>query len=136
MPGYIEAALHKFKHTLPDKPEDAPHNWTKPTYGAKIQFAPDPDTTQSLRPTQVTKIQQIIGTLLYYSIAVDPMMLVALSTISAEQTQATTTTAHAVVKFLNYAATHPDATIYYHTSAMVLYLHSDASYLSASKARS
>jgi hypothetical protein len=37
---------------------------------------------------------------------------------------------------LDYLATHPDATIRYHASDMVLHIHSDASYLSVSHARS
>jgi hypothetical protein len=37
---------------------------------------------------------------------------------------------------LNYLATHPDATIIYHASDMILHIHSDASYLSVSNARS
>jgi hypothetical protein len=36
----------------------------------------------------------------------------------------------------DYLAIHPDATILYHTSDMVLHIHSDASYLSVSNARS
>jgi hypothetical protein len=63
-------------------------------------------------------------------------MLVALSTIAAEQAKVTSNTAKAVIKLLNYAATHPNATIRYHASDMILYAHSDASYLSSPKARS
>jgi hypothetical protein len=37
---------------------------------------------------------------------------------------------------LDYLATHPDTTIRYHASAMILHIHSDASYLSVSNARS
>jgi hypothetical protein len=37
---------------------------------------------------------------------------------------------------LDYLETHPDATIRYHASNMVLHIHSDASYLSVSNARS
>jgi hypothetical protein len=37
---------------------------------------------------------------------------------------------------LDYLATHPDATIPYHASDMVLHIHSDASYLSVFNARS
>jgi hypothetical protein len=37
---------------------------------------------------------------------------------------------------LDYLATHPDATIRYYASDMVLHIHSDASYLSVSNARS
>jgi hypothetical protein len=63
-------------------------------------------------------------------------MLVALGTISATQAKATVHTTNAVTKLLNYVATHPKATICYHASDMVLHIHSDASYLSAPKARS
>jgi hypothetical protein len=136
MPGYVEAAIHKFQHPTAATPEDAPHAWNKPTYGAAVQYAPDDDTADKLTAPEVTRIQQIIGTLLYYSLAVDPTMLVALGTIAATQTQATEKTAQAVVQLLNYAATHPDATIRYRASDMILYIHSDGSYLSAPKARS
>jgi hypothetical protein len=37
---------------------------------------------------------------------------------------------------LDYLATHPDATIRYHASGMILHIHSDVSYLSVSKSRS
>jgi hypothetical protein len=37
---------------------------------------------------------------------------------------------------LDYLATHPDATIRYHSSEMILHIHSDASHLSVSHARS
>jgi hypothetical protein len=83
MPGYIEVALHKFQHPSPARAEDAPHDWTKPTYGATIQYAPAHDTTATLPQPEITKIQQIIGTLLYYAIALDPTMLVVLGTIAA-----------------------------------------------------
>ena len=136
MPGYVKAALHKFSHPQPTHPEDAPHIWTKPTYGAKIQYAETQSEAEPLPQPSVTRIQQIIGTLLYYSIAVDPTMLVAIGTIASTQANATEDTAKAIVKLLNYAASHPDATIRYHASGMVLYIHSDGSYLSAPKARS
>jgi hypothetical protein len=37
-------------------------------------------------------------------------------------------------QLLDYLATHPDATIRYHASYMILHIHSDASYLSVSNA--
>jgi N-acetylmuramic acid 6-phosphate (MurNAc-6-P) etherase len=89
-----------------------------------------------LHKSQVTPLQQVCGTFLYYAIAVDPTMLVALGTISAAQSNATDHTATAVVKLLNYAATNPDAVIRYKVSGTTLYIHSDASYLSEPKARS
>ncbi len=41
-----------------------------------------------------------------------------------------------VRQFLDYASTHPDAIVTYHASDMVLAGHSNALYLSESKARS
>jgi hypothetical protein len=63
-------------------------------------------------------------------------MLVALGTIAEQQAKETEATAHAVIHLLDYCATHHDATLRYHASEMILWIHSDASYLSASKARS
>ena len=39
-------------------------------------------------------------------------------------------------RFLDYVATHPDATLKFHASDMILWAHSDASYLSEPRARS
>jgi hypothetical protein len=63
-------------------------------------------------------------------------MLVALGTLTAAQTKGTKHTMQALVQLLDYAATHPNAAIRFHKSAMVLYVHSNASYLSKPKARS
>jgi hypothetical protein len=83
---------------------------------------------------ETTRIQQVIGTFLYYGIAVDPTMLVAIGSIAATQAKATQATLDAIVHFLNYAASHPDAVICYHASDMILHNHSDGSYLSKPKA--
>jgi hypothetical protein len=63
-------------------------------------------------------------------------MLVALGTLASAQAKGTEATAQAVTQLLNYCATHPDAIVRYHASDMQLHVHSDASYLSESQARS
>ena len=63
-------------------------------------------------------------------------MLVALNTLASQQAAGTQATLHAITQLLNYCATHPDATIRFHASDMVLWTHSDASYLTAPKGRS
>ena len=63
-------------------------------------------------------------------------MTVALSTLAADQAHATEKTNKAIIQFLNYCATHPNAAITYKPSDMILHLHSDTSYLSEPKARS
>ena len=63
-------------------------------------------------------------------------MLVALGTIASAQTQGTTKTMDATIQLLDYAAPHPDAAIRFHASDMILYVHSDASYLSEPRSKS
>jgi hypothetical protein len=73
---------------------------------------------------------------LYYARAVDPTVLMPLNDIATEHTKATEQTQAATNQLLDYLATHLDATIRYHASDMILHIHSDASYLSVSNARS
>ena len=49
-------------------------------------------------------------------------MWTVLIVISSQQEQAMVNTASAFTKFLNYCASHPDATIMYHASDMILEL--------------
>ncbi len=60
----------------------------------------------------------------------------ALSAIAAQQSAPTEETLARVNQFLDYMWTRPDAKIRYRGSDMILNVHSDASYLSAPKARS
>ena len=75
-------------------------------------------------------VHQIVGTLLYYSIVVDPTILNALGSIAAQQAKGTEKTYADTLWLLNYAATHPNAKIHYTASNMILHIHSDASYFS------
>lgn len=67
---------------------------------------------------------------------VDNTLLVSLGTIASAQSKATEETIKATTQLLNYCATHPEATVRFHASDMVLHITSDASYLTASDARS
>jgi len=136
MPGYIEKALQRFKLPSPYKQQHSPHAHINPKYGARVQFTAPPDTSPRLSPKETTTIQEVIGTLLYYARAVDLTLHVALGTLGSVQTKPTTNTALDIDRLLRYVASHPDATIRYHASDMVLYIHSDASYLSETEARS
>ena len=136
MPGYVHSALKKFQHQTPTRPEYAPHKHNAPQYGVPTQMTEPIDQTPQLNPAGIRFIQQVVGTFLYYARAVDNTMLVALSTLSAEQAHGTENTAKALVKFLNYCATNPEAVIRYQASDMILRVHSDTSYLTEPKARS
>ena len=105
-------------------------------YGSAVQYYDQPDDSPLLPSKYINLVKQIIGTLLYYAIDVDPTMLVAVGAIASQQSKATQETRDATIWLLNYVASHPNTTIRYNASEMVLHLHSDASYLSEPGARS
>ena len=111
MPQYLQTALFKFQHPAPKRPQHAPHFWAKPTYGEQVQYTQDDDSSPLLPGKTINLVQQIVGTLLYYSIAVDPTMLTALGSIAAQQSKGTEKTYANTLWLLNYDATHPDAKI-------------------------
>jgi hypothetical protein len=61
-------------------------------------------------------------------------MIPAIGTIATQQANATTAIMQAITKLLKYCATHPLAVICYYSSNMIIYIESDASYLSKTKA--
>eukprot|EP00957_Ditylum_brightwellii_P054721 4146225-Ditylum_brightwellii.AAC.1 len=79
-----------------------------------------PDMSNPLDRLGIKRIQAIIGTLFYYARQVDPIMLVVIGTIPAVQSKGTEATAKAVEHLLDYCASHPNATIRYTPSNMML----------------
>jgi hypothetical protein len=136
MPGYVSKALLKFQHTPPQHKVYAPHNWTRPAYGQKTQFAPPEDETPLLDAKEKTRIQAIVGSFLYYARAVDPTMLPALNEIGTQQASPTEATRNKANMLLDYACTYPNAKIRYYASDMVLHVDSDAAYLVLPNAKS
>jgi hypothetical protein len=135
MLGYVAAALHKFQHPKPTKPQDSPYQAVPIQYGAPIQI-----TTSRTDPPcdkkQQKQIQKIVGTFLYYAQAINSTMNAALSSLASEQSEATTHTIEKIKQFLDYAATHAAATVTCTASDTQLKIRSDSSYLSEQKARS
>ena len=136
MPNYIPNVLHKLQHPPPNKPQHAPHPWTKPVFGAQVQFAPKDDTSPPLSTKDATFIQSVTGSLLYYARAVDPTILPALNEIATKQSKPTTTTMSKTKHLLDYIATHPLAILRYYASDMTLHIDSDSAYLVLPQARS
>jgi hypothetical protein len=135
MPGCVSNLLSKFQHDAPKHLQHTPSKYVTPVYGAKTQYATK-DETPPLTSKQCPTIQKVTGSILYYARAVDPTVLMPLNDIATEQTKATEKTKAATNQLLDYLVTHPDATIRYHASDMILHIHSNASHLSVSNARS
>ena len=117
-------------HQNPQINEDTPSKYIPRTYGSKLQLPLPPDTSKLLNKQEITRVQQVVGCLLFYALAVDPTMLVAISDLAAAQSKSTENTNAALTKLLNYTASHPDAKLEFHASDMILHIDSDASYLS------
>jgi hypothetical protein len=135
MPGYVSSMLSKFQHDAPKHPQHTPYRYVTPVYGAKTQYTMTYETPP-LTATQCITIQKVTCFVLYYARSLDPTVLMPLNDVVTEQTRATEKTQAATNQIRDYMATHPDTTIRYHAFDMILHIHSEASYLSVSKAHS
>ncbi len=73
---------------------------------------------------------------MYYAQAVDSTILTTLSSIASKQVQPTKKTMDKIKQLLDYCASQEEAIITYHTSKMILAIHSDAGYCNKKKSRS
>ncbi len=128
--------LLKFKHPQPAKPRLSPYKCLPISYGAKSHITHDPDSLELLDASRKRRVQEIVGSLLYYARVVDNKLLVALSAIAARQAKATVTTEQAVDLLLNYVATYLNDGIVYWASDMILCAHMDAGFLNETNSRS
>ena len=94
---YIQKVLHRFNHPNLQQPQYAPHKWERPNYGAPVQHTNVESDLPLLPPKEITRIQQIIGSLLYYARAVENTILMALNCIASEQSATT----HAIASATN-----------------------------------
>ncbi len=88
---------------MPKKPQHCPYTPAPKQYGAVAQTP--------LPTVEIKEIQRIVGSILYYSRAVNITVLMALSSIASEQMRGTTNTMAKAKQLLDYLATHPDVTI-------------------------
>jgi len=136
MNNYNRRNLEKFGHKPPAKPQHAPHSWTAPVYGRKTAQKPTISTpSPSLDSKGTKRVQSIAGTYTYYS-EVDPCIKVALNEIASQQAKPTEATVKTVDWMLDYLSTHPDATLRFYASDMILIIETDAAYLVLPNARS
>ena len=136
MDMYLEQALHKVHHKSQSshrmhQPKQYQYNMEQ-KYGKQKQI---PHHGYQQKESKQL-IQKIVGIFKWYSRAVDPTMVRTLSSISARQAKATTKVKEEVKQFFDYCARHPNATVRFLASDMILALHLDASYLSETESKS
>ena len=85
--------LHKrFNIPSPAHPQFTPADYSTPTYSQKQQFAKESPSLKWLSSKDIKYIEEIIGTILYYYCVTNPMPLVALSSITSQQSKVTDAT--------------------------------------------
>ena len=136
MPGYIHHVLHKYHHNPSQRKKYSPYPNRQIIYGQKVQKPTPIDNTPALNGKDKKYVQQVIGALLNYALAIECTMLVTLSKLSHMQAKLAQLTLKLIQHLLNYCTTNPNAIIRYKPSNMILKIHSDALYLSEPKPRS
>ena len=89
-----------------------------------------------LQLDNITKLQKIIVAVLYYARAVYGTLMATLNELASAKSKGTQATIQATKILVDYCHTHSDGNIRYCAIQIQLHIHSDASYLSASKERS
>jgi hypothetical protein len=133
MSKYATKAIKQFQH-IAQKRQYAPYLCVPIQYGAKKQYA-----TQKLKALLLDEkaklfIQQVCGKFLFLGRAVDSNLFCPISAIASQLSKPTEDTMRQTLQLLDYLATQEDTVLSYHTSNMVLAVHSNASYLSEPKA--
>jgi hypothetical protein len=82
----------------------------------------------------IKKVQKIVGRIFYYAQAIDMTVLMARSTIAANQTIPTAWTLEQCTQMLDYLAHNANAKVRFYASDMNMNIHLDVSYLSKAKA--
>ena len=135
MTDYVSKTLHRLQIELLKSPQCALRCYNTPVYGQKVQVTNPQDDEVVLLPAFTKQLNQnIIGIFLYYGLDLNLTMLVTLGSVASEYSKSTDFTWDDIIWFLNYAATNPDATICYEKSDTTLYISSDRSYLSKTRA--
>jgi hypothetical protein len=111
MPGYIKKKLQKYEHVRPIKLQTCPYSPALKQYRTKAQAPLHPDSSPHLDAKGVKRVQQIVGSILYYARAVDMTDLMALNTIMVKQTKATEKTMVQCIQLLDYLSGHSDAKV-------------------------
>ena len=135
MPGYIDKLLRK---VCPDgvKGANTPTHYTPPNYANPGAHTATVDESPLVSEPDKKRLQSVIGTLLYYSRAVDPSTCTALHELGSIQSRPSENDMKKMNRLLGYVSRNRNIAIRFHASNMILQLLSDASYLCRPKARS
>jgi hypothetical protein len=135
MPGYIEKLL---KRVRPNgiKGAQTPAVYHPPNFKHAGTQAATVDLSPPASLVEKQLLQSVIGTLLYYTRAVDPSICMAVHELATNQSQPTMQDMNKMDRILQYVSIHQNMGIRYYASNMQCNMLSDTSYLSRPRTRS
>jgi hypothetical protein len=136
MPEYIPKLLQRFSPGRTIRGPASPATPAPHTNGAAAPAEPIDHDSPPLTPDQKLRLQEIVGSFLYYARAVDCTMLTAVNHIASEQSRGTQHVIAIAERLLSYAASYPAHALVYRACEMILHIQTDASFLSRSNSRS
>ncbi len=87
-PGYVKKKLQEYGHIMPKKLQTCPYLPEPKKFRTEAQVPLPPETSPKLDAKGIKRVQQIVGSMLYYARAVNMTVLKALRSITVEQTKA------------------------------------------------
>jgi hypothetical protein len=136
MPGNVKKKLQEYNHIISKGSQTCPYSLAPKQFGSKAQAPLPDDESPWLNEVGIHRVQQIVGSILYYARAVNMTILMALRTTASKQTKVTEKTMKKCTQLLDYLALNSNAKVHIYTSDMVMNIHSDTLYLSEAKAHS
>jgi hypothetical protein len=134
MPGYLKKKLQEYGHIMKSRIQMCPYSPEPKTFGTEAQAPLPPHKLPKLNGKGIKRVQQIVGSMLYYAPAVNMTVLKALISIAEKHTNATEKTMARCTQLLDYLLHYTNAKVYFIASNMILKIHCNASYLSEAKA--
>ena len=129
IPGYIEKLLLKYFGHLTVIPAQILYKVYPQKYTIEPQYTNQPDITYQLDKKGTTCVQEIVGSILYCSRAIEYPMLPALNKLLREQAKPTSKTLIKLDSLLHYTATFPDTLLCIKSSNTIIYVGSDTVYM-------
>jgi hypothetical protein len=114
MPGYINKKIQEYGHLVPGQMQKCPYLPKLKKFGSNTQAPLPPNDTPKLDANGIKRVQQILGSILYYARAVNMTVLMALSSIAVEQIKGTKKTMGRHIQLLDYLATNEMSKIRFH----------------------
>ena len=138
MPGYIDKVCTWFYSTnVAPKFVEAPYAWTTPQYGSIQPHLTTPiNSSPLISAPEKTRLQEIVRSLLYFPRYVNSTILANLGSIRTNISDGTERVAEMAAYLFNFCANNRNPKVGYYASDVQLCGHTDASYLSVSKAQS